>query len=127
MVISSKPVRFPSGASPSRGFGQRLLPGRRRLMRDEDSSGTDSDEEGRDAVTPPSSVSHLHGSGSKRPTPSDKGEACFPPSKRARVPHPSSVLVSLDSGGSDSDVIYVRTERVLLSQTFLTSWLVRKV
>ena len=127
MVIGSKPVFFPSGASPSRGFGQRLLPGRRRLMRDEGSSGTDSDEEGRDAVTPPSSVSPLHGSGSKRPTPSGQGEVSFPPSKRTRVPHPSPVLVSLDSGGSDSDVIYVRTERVPLSQTFLTSWLVRKV
>jgi hypothetical protein len=132
-VTSSKPIRFPSGASPSRGFGQRLLPGRRRLMRDEDSSGTDSDGEERDTVAPPSSVSHLHGSGSKRPTPSGQGEVSFPPSKRIRVPHPLPVPVSLDSGsvldsgGPDSDVIYVRTERVSLSQTFLTSWLVRKV
>jgi hypothetical protein len=127
MVISSKPVRFPSGVSPSQGFGQRLLPGRRRLMRDEGSSGTDSDEEGMDAVAPPSSVSHPHAPGSKRPTPSDKGEDSFLSSKRTCVPHSSSVLVPLDSGGSDSDVIYVRTERVPLSQTFLTSWLVRKV
>jgi hypothetical protein len=96
-------------------------------MRDEDSSGTDSDEEGMDAVAPPSSVSHSPAPGSKRPTPGDKGEGSFPSSKRTCVSHSSSVLVPLDSGGSDSDVIYVRTERVPLSQTFLTSWLVRRV
>ena len=127
MAIKSKPVCFPSGESPSQGFRPRLLPGRRRLMRDEDSSGTDSDEEGMDAAASPPSVSHSPALGSKRPTPGDEGESSFPSSKRTCVSHSSSVLVPLDSGGSDSDVIYVRTERVPLSQTFLTSWLVRKV
>ena len=96
-------------------------------MRDEDSSGTDSDGEEGDIVAPSSSVSHLRGSGSKRPTPSGQGEASFAHSKRIRVPHPPPVPFFLDSGSvldsgePDSDVIYVRTE------TFLTSWLVRKV
>ena len=127
MAISSKSVCVPSGGSPSQGFRPRLLPGRRRLMRNEDSSGTDSDEEGMDAVAPPPSVSDSPALGSKRSTPGDKGEGSFPPRKKTCVSQSPSVRAPLDSGESDSDVMYVRTERVPLSQTFLTSWLVRKV
>ena len=45
------------------------------------------------------------------------------------VPAPPEFRIATGSGLADSsqDVIYVRTERVLLSQTFLTSWLVRRV
>ena len=132
-VVSSRPVLSQPGVPPSRRLVRPLLPGRRRLMREEDSSGTDSDGEEGDIVAPSSSVSHLRGSGSKRPAPNGQWEASSGHSKRIRVPHPLPVPLSsdsgiaLDSGASDSDVIYVRTERVLLSQTFLTSWLVRKV
>jgi hypothetical protein len=82
---------------------------------------------------PSSSVSYLRVSGSKRSAPSGQWEASSWYPKRIRVPSPlpapapSDSGIAVDSGASDSDVIYVRTERVSLSQTFLTSWLVRKV
>ena len=105
-----------------------LLPGRRRLMREEDSSGTDSGEE------PPTSLEgDLRTLGVKRPAPAcgwgrplECGKrVCilsFPP-----VPASSGDRVVESSGASDSspDVIYVKTERASLSQTLLTSWLVR--
>jgi hypothetical protein len=132
-VLSPGPALSQAGAPPSQGTVRLLLPGRRRLMREEDSSGTDSDGEEGNIVVPSSSVDHLNVSGSKRPAPSGQGEASSGLPKRIRVPSPlpapasSDSGIAVDSGASDSDVIYVRTERVSLSQTFLTSWLVRKV
>ena len=132
-VVSPGSVLSRAGAPPRRGPVRPLLPGRRRLMREEDSSGTGSDGEEGDVVVPSSYVSYLRVSGSKRPAPSGQWEASSGLPKRIRVPSPlpapapSDSGIAVDSGASDSDVIYVRTERVSLSQTFLTSWLVRKV
>ena len=132
LVPSSTPALSKPGAPPAWGVTSRLLPGRRRLVRQEDSSGTDSDGEEGDLVVPSSSVSYLAVSGSKRPAPGGQCETSFAPSRKVRASYPLPVLAPSDSGiasnsdSSDSDVIYVRTERASLSQTFLTSWLVRK-
>ena len=53
-VVSSVAPASSAIAIPDRGAARPLLPGRRRLMREEDSSGTDSEGEEEDnAVSPP--------------------------------------------------------------------------
>lgn len=102
-------------------------------MREEDSSGTDSEGEEEDSGVSASSVSHLRISEAKRSTPGGHREApsgcpkrvCVLPSSPA--PAPSGPRLAVGSGAPESDVIYVRTVRASLSQTFLTSWLIRKV
>ena len=137
-----------SPAHPSVGI---LLPGRRRLMRSEDTSGSDSEgggDEGSFGPVPRSpALPSLPGSAGlrsrnrsslgKNGLASDSaGEdevSCgfherFCASFSPRVP------VTKDSGsarcsapGADTcDVINVKSERASLSQTFLTSWLVMR-
>ena len=132
-VVSSVAPSSSANATLDGGAARPLLPGRRRLMREEDSSGTDSGGEEEDNAVSPPSVSCLHVSGSKRSTPGGQREAPSGHPKRVCVlsfwpaPAPSDSRIAVGSGASEPDVIYVRTERVSLSQTFLTSWLVRNV
>ena len=74
-AVSPGPAPSRADAPPGRGPVRPLLPGRRRLMREEDSSGTDSDGEEEDTVVPPSSVSYLRVSGLKRSTPVGQRES----------------------------------------------------
>ena len=96
-----------------------LLPGRRRLLRRGNSSGSDSEgSEGEERTVP-------------LPRPAKSSELPVFPKTGLRK-HPfSSVPDSedlVDSVPEDltEDVIYVKTERVSLSQTFLTSWLIKR-
>ena len=88
-----------------------LLPGRRHLQRGEDTSGSDS--EGEEGEEPAASVLRT-----AEPL-SSPGSAASGSRKRPLASAAAPVACS-------DDVIYIRTERVFLSQTFLTSWLVKK-
>ena len=73
-----------------------LLPGRRRLLRREDSEGAESEEP---AALRKRSFSSMGQSGDAQDS---------------------------SPGAFTDDVIYVKTKRVVLCQTFLTSWLIKK-
>ena len=121
------PARNPPGV---------LLPGRRRLMRDENPSGSDSEEEWERAgsaalgsrkrllcslgCSGPEVVGEVGGSSG---SPTRLHASCS--SLVAVMGGPKIALCSAP-GAATRDLIYVRAERVSLSQTFLTTCLVKR-
>jgi len=134
-AVSSACSGLHVAAISDRAVARPILPGRRRLMREEDSSGNESEGEGGDSGLLTSSVSHLRVPGARRYAPGGNRECssgcpkrvCVLPS--SPVPAPSGPRLDAGSGAPNSspNVLHVRTERASLSQTLLTSWLVRKV
>ena len=113
-----------------------ILPGRLRLMREEDSdeSASEEDEESCGLFMGPSRKCPLLGLGIKRSKPNGELENSSTFSKKtcptssSPVPATSGSRMTTGSDLFDSspDVIYIKTERTALSQTLLTSWLVKK-
>ena len=134
-VVGSACLSLHTTTFSDRAVAWAILPGRRRFMREEDSSESESEGEGENSELLTSSSSHLRVSGAKRSVAGGKRECSSGSPKRvcvlpsSSVPAPSGLRVAAGSDVPDSspDVMYVRTERASLSQTFLTSWLVRKV
>ena len=113
-----------------------ILPGRRRLMREEDSeeSASEEDEERGGLFTGPSRECPLLDLGIKRSKPNGGLEnssgfskkTCTASSSPVPATSGSSVTTGSDVVHSSPDVIYIKTEGTVLSQTLLTSWLVKK-
>ena len=104
-------------------------------MRSADPSGSDCEDQGEGAVSSAlgSHKSPLCATGSSGPEVVGDGEGSFGSPKRIQRSYPSPVAVVGPRhapcpvpGDFTDDVIYIRTERVLLSQTCLTAWLVAR-
>jgi len=116
---ASKSLRLCGERPPAVSQAKTLLPGRRRLLWGDDFSESDSDEVESEKWTDPprqpvrSSFLPVH---QRTGLPKRSISPVVRPKKR-RGP---------TAEDPTEDVVYVKTERVLLSQTFLTSWLVDK-
>jgi hypothetical protein len=105
-------------------------------MRAEDSEGSDSEGTGETggSLAPGVRPRSLRVSGGKRVRVEDAQadlsgfprQACSSLPSVVGIPARPPLVPGPVPSDSSGDVIYVRTERVLLSQTFLTSWLVKK-